>query len=570
MRRTRRLWLLFSFAVLLLTIVVAGLARAWRNAEIREIAAREDLRRQASMRAAFWRLDGFASDFLAKAASLPLLPAAAGLAGAELPQSLPATHGAPFETSADGLPLPFLIRRFSASRAEGGAALVLLRESAGEDPLAPWRDRGAAPFWQAFEAGEARARVVAERETENANRVIDNAATQNFVAPPDQGQNNDLAERRSQAFRSATFSNRASESGTLGVESSDLRVAWIDGPGGANLFCMRRLKTRFGEALDVLWLDWSRMAAHLASLTEDIAAVDLIPDRSPDIIDSSDQLATFPVRAHFHFPKDDAAAGSLIRRWTISAFAVLGIAALAVGIALHRAIDFGERRQRFVSSVTHELRTPLTTFRLYAQMLADGMVESGATGEYLRTLRDESERLTRIVESMLVYARLESERWSPHLESATLGDLVRTIERVLLPYADECGLDLSTAVADENVRVVFDRQSIEQIAINLWSNAAKYAGPVDPRFVVEGRRRDSRAEVVFRDFGPGIDRAHRSRVFRAFERGVVADRPGPGGLGLGLMIARGLARSMRADLIHDMGISPGTAMVLRLELLPES
>ena len=87
------------------------------------------------------------------------------------------------------------------------------------------------------------------------------------------------------------------------------------------------------------------------------------------------------------------------------------LAVAAAAALLHGVMTLSERRAAFVSSVTHELRTPLTTFRMYAEMLANGMVPDAARRqEYYETLQRESERLTLLVENVLAYARLERGR----------------------------------------------------------------------------------------------------------------------------------------------------------------
>jgi signal transduction histidine kinase len=89
----------------------------------------------------------------------------------------------------------------------------------------------------------------------------------------------------------------------------------------------------------------------------------------------------------------------------------LALAACAAAALLAGVIALSERRASFVSSVTHELRTPLTTFRMYAEMLARGMVPNEARRqEYLHTLEREADRLTHLVENVLSYARLERGR----------------------------------------------------------------------------------------------------------------------------------------------------------------
>src|SRR5205814_1115830 len=93
---------------------------------------------------------------------------------------------------------------------------------------------------------------------------------------------------------------------------------------------------------------------------------------------------------------------TLLATW----IAALG-AMIAIALVLRASMELAERRGRFVSAVTHELRTPLTTFCLYSQMLADGMVKTDEDKRtYARTLNSESQRLARIVESVLEYARL--------------------------------------------------------------------------------------------------------------------------------------------------------------------
>ena len=85
-------------------------------------------------------------------------------------------------------------------------------------------------------------------------------------------------------------------------------------------------------------------------------------------------------------------------------------------------VALSERRGAFVSAVTHELRTPLTTFRMYAEMLAEGMVPSPeARQKYLETLRREADRLAHLVENVLQYARLERGRPGGRRENVTAG-----------------------------------------------------------------------------------------------------------------------------------------------------
>ena len=96
-----------------------------------------------------------------------------------------------------------------------------------------------------------------------------------------------------------------------------------------------------------------------------------------------------------------------------------------VALVLHGWITLSERRGAFVSAVTHELRTPLTTFRLYTDMLAGGMItDEDKRRDYIRRLNQESERLSHLVENVLLYARLSGTRRWKDLSTITLGELV--------------------------------------------------------------------------------------------------------------------------------------------------
>ena len=88
-------------------------------------------------------------------------------------------------------------------------------------------------------------------------------------------------------------------------------------------------------------------------------------------------------------------------------------------------MSLSQRRGAFVSAVTHELRTPLTTFRLYTEMLLEGMAPDEKTRhEFLQTLQRESERLDHLVKNVLAYARLEGNRTRATLEEISVCDLV--------------------------------------------------------------------------------------------------------------------------------------------------
>ncbi len=194
-------------------------------------------------------------------------------------------------------------------------------------------------------------------------------------------------------------------------------AAWIAG-GQPQLVFARDVVVGDRRVTQGFWVDWAALSALMLSGVRDLLpAASLQPSTAGDDggAPGAGLLATLPVRLD---PGPEPTVGSLgltpTRATLVFSWLALVAAAVAIGLVLRAAIGLSERRGRFVSAVTHELRTPLTTFRLYAQMLADGMVsDEDARREYLLTLKQESGRLSGIVENVLEYARLSRRRGGP-------------------------------------------------------------------------------------------------------------------------------------------------------------
>jgi len=335
--------------------------------------------------------------------------------------------------------------------------------------------------------------------------------------------------------------------------------------GDDELFLVRR-NDRLGIVQGVE-ADWPRLERWLLAQVRDLLPLArLVPIRGD--AQPARRLASLPVALEpGPLPVHAATAGDALRGTLLLAawLSVLGALA-AVGFALRAANSLAARRAMFVSSVTHELRTPLTTFRMYAQMLADGMVPAASQPEYLETLRGESERLCRIVESVLLYARLEDGRGGAHRVRLTAAALLGRVVPHLQRRCTETGRTLATEFGPlAGAAVHVDPQTIEQILLNLVDNACKYAarGAIAVRATASG----GALTVDVQDDGPGIAPDDAPGLFRPFQRGHAHAAGAVPGLGLGLSIARGLARAMDGELtLHATGPT-GTTFRLRLPLV---
>ncbi len=297
------------------------------------------------------------------------------------------------------------------------------------------------------------------------------------------------------------------------------RPVWV----GDRLLLARRVSGKHETFLQGSWLDWAHLKSRLLAEAADLLPkADLAPVNGDAAIDPSRMLAGLPVRLVVGETKVAGAVGTTLR-WALGmGWGAVLLAVIAAAFLLQGVMTLSERRAAFVSSVTHELRTPLTTFRIYAEMLARGMVPDAARRqEYFDTLQRESERLTLLVENVLAYSRLERGRRPQAQDRLTLATLLDRVGPRLKQRAAQAGMECEMQL-DENAanqEFTTDSAVVEQILFNLVDNAAKYArNAADRRIHVEARRNGKFVKLVVRDHGAGIDRRQRSRRVQPFSK----------------------------------------------------
>ena len=241
---------------------------------------------------------------------------------------------------------------------------------------------------------------------------------------------------------------------------------------------------------------------------------------------------------------------------TVYALASLLVLVGAAGLfAIYRTVavtvGFAERRSNFVAAVTHELKTPLTAIRMYGEMLRDGIVpDESKRQEYYRTITAESERLSRLINNVLEFSRLERGTREMHLVSGDLGSVVTEMAELVRSHAEAEGFALEVEIEPELPAVRFDRDALLQMLFNLVDNAVKYASASsDRRIRITCTAAPGEATGVLlrvRDHGPGVPGRHLSRVFEPFYRGEDELTRRTKGTGLGLALVKGLAERMGA------------------------
>lgn len=212
----------------------------------------------------------------------------------------------------------------------------------------------------------------------------------------------------------------------------------------------------------------------------------------------------------------------------------------------------------FVSNVSHELKTPLTAVRLSAEMLREGRVKEEAQARYLEVIVRESERLTRLVDNVLDFGRLERGRRKFNLEARDVNELLSVAE-AQRPRVEAAGLTLMVRSAPMPVMRTFDLDAVGQVLVNLIDNAVKYAasGKMVEVSVSE------RGEITVADRGPGIAAKHRSRIFERFYRCDDSITAKSSGSGLGLSIASRLMAGMGGELVFAPRAGGGAVFTIK-------
>jgi signal transduction histidine kinase len=382
---------------------------------------------------------------------------------------------------------------------------------------------------------------------------------------------NDLPNRSAvlQAYATRSYNqqrtNLKSARPTIQVVEGTSQQMWL----GEHLILARRLRVGDQTTIQGCWLDWNAIRERLrAEVADLLPEVELTPTTGTEPVKLSRVLATIPVQLTVPAPVVQPPLWSPIRVSLLVAWTSLVLAAAAAGVTLHKIISLSERRGAFVAAVTHELRTPLTTFRMYAEMLAGGMVPDPVRQrEYLQTLRVEADRLTHLVDNVLQYARLERGRPGQRRERVTLEALVDHCRSRLADRAAQAGMELVVELDPTNREAVLstDVAAIEQILFNLVDNACKYAvAASDKRMHLQLNVIKNHVEVVLRDHGPGIAAAGRAKLFQPFSKSVHEAACTAPGVGLGLALCRRLAHDLGGTLVLESPADGGAAFVLRL------
>ena len=232
----------------------------------------------------------------------------------------------------------------------------------------------------------------------------------------------------------------------------------------------------------------------------------------------------------------------------LALFAVIAASGGMILRTLRSEMVLARQKTTFVTNVSHELKTPLTSIRMFSEMLKDGrQPDAGKQRAYLGLMVAETERLTRLINNVLDFSRMEKGKRAYARRKLDLGVLAEAIvenERVRLEHD---GFSLAFARAPIALVVEADEEALRQAVLNLLSNAEKYSG-AEKSVDVEAGRADKTAWLEVRDRGIGIPPGEAAKIFREFYRVDRSLAAPVSGSGLGLTIARRIVRDQGGDI----------------------
>ena len=260
-------------------------------------------------------------------------------------------------------------------------------------------------------------------------------------------------------------------------------------------------------------------------------------------------------------PGDPAAPLAFRNRTLYIALLVLLYLGIGVGFGLtiremRRAYKLSRMKTDFVANISHELRTPLTGVRLFAETLRAGRAEGPEeVRQCVAMLSTEADRLSRMVEKLLDWSRLEAGRTSLELERTEVPAL---LDRIGQAYrAQQLPASYQTELDPQLPPVNVDRDAMAQVVLNLLHNAVKYTGE-DKRIRVRARRAGRNVAIEVEDNGPGVRPHERKRIFERFYRADDLLSRQTEGTGLGLAIAKRIVELHGGRIELDSRVGQGS------------
>ena len=234
-----------------------------------------------------------------------------------------------------------------------------------------------------------------------------------------------------------------------------------------------------------------------------------------------------------------------------------------------QSYELEKMRSDFVGMVSHELRTPLTAIRMSVDLLAEPTLGpmTEVQSQFVQAIREESERLLRIVNDLMDLAKIESGTFEVRPAEVELAPF---FDHLLLPFrapAQEAGITLHTEIKPEVSRVHADADRLKQVFVNLISNAMRYTPQSGTITIAAMPAQDGFVRFAVRDTGSGIPPEFLPRIFDRF---TIRSKDAKAGTGLGLAIAKEIVQAHGGAIHVSSELHKGTEFTFTIPATPQT
>lgn len=254
--------------------------------------------------------------------------------------------------------------------------------------------------------------------------------------------------------------------------------------------------------------------------------------------------------------------------WGISLLLLIIMAGAALIIVnIRKQQQLSLQKTTFISSISHELKTPLTSIKMFVEFLSKNkkLKEDEETQKYLKIIHAESERLTRLVDNVLDYSRIERGIKKYQFEYEESGAVIRSVVDAFNHHAEVHGVKIELDLQEPLPEVYMDRHAVSQALINLLSNAIKYSVDKKPVKVI-GRENGKFLNIKVQDRGIGIRQKHIRYIFRDYYRVEDNQAGNIAGTGLGLPLVKHIAEAHGGSISVESIYGKGSTFTLKLPL----
>lgn len=223
-----------------------------------------------------------------------------------------------------------------------------------------------------------------------------------------------------------------------------------------------------------------------------------------------------------------------------------------------------EMRRGFIANVSHELRTPMTSIRGFVEGILDGTIPQERQNHYLTIVRDETNRLNRLVNDLLDLARMEAGEMKISLMTVDINELLRKCVIKLETLLLEKELTVDADFEEDDILVKADADAIERVVYNLMHNAIKFTPPGGNIKLLTFVQKD-KVEVTVKDNGAGIDDEELDMIWDRFYKSDKSRSRDKTGTGLGLAIVRNIINEHGQKIWVESKAGEGTSFTFTLE-----